>query len=67
MHTQVNVFVLAAVAAGATVCAGLLLFLFPRFTAILSATGVAAFLFVFTRLMRVTRRRAERRGGHAVH
>jgi hypothetical protein len=60
LHTQVSVFVLGTIWASASACVAVLLFLYPVFTAILGGTVIAAFVFVFARLTRVTRPRMEK-------
>jgi hypothetical protein len=53
-HARGNIVVLGVIWTCASVAAVLTLFFFPRVAVILGVGGLAAFLFVFTRLTRVT-------------
>ena len=57
IHARVNIVVLGVIWTYASVAAVLTLFLFQRVAVILGVGSLAAFLFVFTRLTRVTKGR----------
>jgi hypothetical protein len=55
IHGRVNIVVLGVIWTCASVAAALTLFVFPRVAVIVGVGSLAAFLFVFTRLTRVTK------------
>jgi hypothetical protein len=67
IHGRVNIVVLGAIWTCAAVVAALTLFSFPRVAVVLGVGSLASFLFVFTRLTRVTKSCVEELRHDVVH